>query len=326
MPKNLIKKKGVLFGAGAMAQDYAKVLQELSATFTVVGRSVAATEKFFKKTGIQALPNGFAAWKKLNPVNIEYAIIAVSVEELARTAIELIDFGIRNILLEKPGGLNPEEIQKVRDKSEKTGTRVLIAYNRRFYASVLKAQEIIAQDGGVRSFSFDFTEWPHMICDNPRFSSEVKENWFLACSSHVVDLAFFLGGKPKELKTFVAGGLDWHPSASSFAGAGITDKGALFSYHANWDAPGRWGVNILTEKHRLIFRPLEKLRIQKLKSISEESVEIDDTLDTKFKPGLYLQTLGFLEGGNQSNSIDINEHCNNVFKHFIKIMSPGKHN
>jgi predicted dehydrogenase len=319
-------KKGVILGAGEMAQDYAKVLQELSATFTVVGRSEAATEKFFKKTGIRALPNGLAAWKTRNPINIEYAIIAVSVDELARTAIELMDFGIRNILLEKPGGLTPEEIQKVRDKAEKTGTRILIGYNRRFYASVQKAQEMIAEDGGVRSFSFDFTEWPHTFCDDPRFSAEVKANWFLAMSSHVVDLAFFLGGKPKELKTFVAGGLGWHPSASSFTGAGITDKGALFSYHANWAAPGRWGIDISTEKHRFIFHPLEKLRIQKLKSISEEPVEIDDTLDTNFKPGLYLQTLGFLEGENRSNFIDINEHCNNVFKHFRKIMSPEKHN
>ena len=326
MPNNLIKKKGVLFGVGGMAVEYSKVLQDLAATFTIVGRSEAGVRNFFEKTGIQALPNGFATWEKLNLIDTEYAIVAVNVEALAEIAIKLMDFGIRNILLEKPGGLTPKEIQRVRDRAQETKTKILMGYNRRFYASVLKAQEMIANDGGVRSFSFDFTEWPHTFCDHPRFGAEVKANWFLANSSHVVDLAFFLGGKPKELKTFVSGGFDWHPQASVFAGTGITDKGALFSYHANWAAPGRWGVDILTEKHRLIFRPLEKLRIQKLKSISEEPVEIDDTLDTKFKPGLYLQTLGFLEGGNRSNFIDINEHCNNVFKHLIKILSPGKHN
>ena len=112
MSDNLINKKGVLFGAGRIAQDYAKVLQELSAKFTVVGRSVTSTEKFFDKTGIQALPNGFSNWKKLNPSDIQYAIIAVSIEELAHTAIELMDFGIRSILLEKPGGLNPEKFEE----------------------------------------------------------------------------------------------------------------------------------------------------------------------------------------------------------------------
>ena len=71
---------------------------------------------------------------------------------------------------------------------------------------------------------------------------------------------------------------------------------------------------------------MEKLRVQKLKSISEEPVEIDDTLDKKFKPGLYLQTLSFLKGGNESNFIDIHEHCNNVTEHLIKFTSPEKHN
>ena len=324
MPNNLIKKKGVLFGVGGMAVEYSKVLQDLAATFTIVGRSEAGVRNFFEKTGIQALPNGFATWEKLNLIDTEYAIIAVNVEALAEIAIKLMDFGIRNILLEKPGGLTPKEIQRVRDRAQETKTKILMGYNRRFYASVLKAQEMIANDGGVRSFSFDFTEWPHTFCDHPRFGAEVKANWFWVNSSHVADLAFFLGGKPKELKTFISGGFDWHPQASVFAGAGATEGGALFSYHAHWAAPGRWGVEILTEKHRFIFRPLEKLRVQKLKSISEEPVEIDDTLDKKFKPGLYLQTLRFLEGENHSNLIDINEHFNNVLEHLIKFTSPDE--
>ena len=322
MPNNLIEKKGVLFGVGGMAVEYSKVLQDLAATFTIVGRSEAGVRNFFEKTGIQALPNGFATWEKLNLIDTEYAIVAVNVEALAEIAIKLMDFGIRNILLEKHGGLTPKEIQRVRDRAQETKTKILMGYNRRFYASVLKAQEMIANDGGVRSFSFDFTEWPHTFCDHPRFGAEVKANWFWVNSSHVADLAFFLGGKPKELKTFISGGFDWHPQASVFAGAGATEGGALFSYHANWAAPGRWGVEILTEKHRFIFRPLEKLRVQKLKSISEEPVEINDTLDKKFKPGLYLQTLRFLEGENHSNLIDINEHFNNVLEHLIKFTSP----
>ena len=229
MPNNLIKKKGVLFGVGGMAVEYSKVLQDLAATFTIVGRSEAGVRNFFEKTGIQALPNGFATWEKLNLIDTEYAIIAVNIEALAETAVKLMDFGIRNILLEKPGGLTPKEIQRVRDKAQETKTKILMGYNRRFYASVLKAQEMIANDGGVRSFSFDFTEWPHKFYNDPKFAVEVKSNWFLANSTHVVDLAFFLGGKPKKIKTFASGGFDWHPAGSVFAGAGVADNDALFS-------------------------------------------------------------------------------------------------
>ena len=40
--------------------------------------------------------------------------------------------------------------------------------------------------------------------------------------------------------------------AALVAGAGVTENGALFSYHANWEAPGRWSVEIMTKKRRLM--------------------------------------------------------------------------
>ncbi len=127
-------------------------------------------------------------------------------------------------------------------------------------------------------------------------SEEEKKKWFVANSTHVVDLAFYLGGTPKSIECFTSGGLNWHPSASVFSGAGTTDTGALFSYHANWAAPGRWGVEVLTAKHRLILRPLEELQVQNLGSIEIEKVELDDKLDKQYKPGLYRETKSFLEG------------------------------
>ena len=48
-----------------------------------------------------------------------------------------------------------------------------------------------------------------------------------------------------------------------FSGAGISISGALFSYQANWQSAGRWSVEILTKKNRLILCPLEELKVQK---------------------------------------------------------------
>ena len=113
-------------------------------------------------------------------------------------------------------------------------------------------------------------------------------------STHVVDLVFHLCGTPKDWKYWFDGSLDWYPSASRFAGAGITNKGALFSYLADWEAPGRWGIEILTHKHRLIFRPMEQLQVTELGSVKVNQVVIDDRLDQAYRPGLYLQTEAFL--------------------------------
>ena len=320
MSDNLSSKKVVIFGTGKMGVEYSKVIQHLGVNFSVVGRSEAGVERFYTETGIRAIPHGFSAWRKKYKGDVEFAIVAVSVEELSETTINLMDIGVKKILLEKPAGLNTEEVKLVRDKAEETGTNIIIGYNRRFYASVLKAQEIIQKDGGVESFNFEFTEWVHTIPDH--IKAEVKQNWFLANSTHVADLAFFLGGEPKYMASFTAGGCDWHPAATIFCGAGVTCDGALFSYQANWFAPGRWSAEFLTCQHRLILRPLEKLHVQFPKSVAVELLAIDDRLDIDFKPGLYKQTDFFLRDVDHPNFITIDKHYEHVVNHYQKMVNP----
>jgi predicted dehydrogenase len=294
MPDNV--RNGVLLvGAGPMAVDYVNVLKAQDVPFKVIGRGAQSAEEFTGKTGIPVITGGLGAYLESGPELPEKAIVAVSVEQLGNAAMLLLARGVKNILLEKPAGLNPQEIRRVAEEAVEQKARVYVAYNRRFYAPTLKAREIIAEDGGVLSFNFEFTEWSHIIKDLKK-APGVMENWFLANSTHVVDLAFYLGGEPKETSCYIAGSLPWHPSASIFAGAGVAENGALFSYQANWEAPGRWGVEILTRKHRLIFRPMEQLHIQQIGSVAIEKVELDDELDQEFKPGLYLQTKSFLDG------------------------------
>jgi len=288
-------KKVWLVGAGVMAQDYIRVLNDLDCDFLVIGRGESNLTLCQNKFGCETIKGGLEDFLAINPNKCSYAIVAVGVDRLYETTKNLLNYGIKNILVEKPGALHKEEFKELNDLAQKIDSNLFIAYNRRFYASVLKAEKIIENDGGVTSFNFEFTEWAHEIetLEKPQI---VKEKWFLANSTHVVDLAFYLGGKPKELFTYTSGSLNWHPSASIFNGSGISEKNALFSYQANWESAGRWSVEILTKEHRLIFRPMEKLQIQKRGSIAQEFDEnIDYTLDEKYKPGLYLQTKNFLE-------------------------------
>jgi len=169
---------------------------------------------------------------------------------------------LKNILLEKPGAASPTEFYSLQEKAEKGNSKIFIAYNRRFFASVEKALELIKEDGGVTSFQFDFTEWSHVIegldCDPIE-----KKYLFLANSTHVVDLAFFMGGAPKEIHCLNNKELNWHSSGGVFAGSGITNNNTLFRYHANWLAPGRWSVEMNTKGYKLILKPMEKLQMQK---------------------------------------------------------------
>lgn len=284
-----------IIGAGPMAQDYIKVLQSFNIDFLCIGRGKDTADICKMKTSHHVFVGGLE--KFLFEQNYEkpsHVIVATNVESLFENCFLLLKQGIKNILLEKPGALKYSEFLSLNNEAKKTNSNIYIAYNRRFYASVLKAKDLILEDGGVKSFNFDFTEWAHTI-ENLNKSLLAKNKWFLCNSTHVVDLAFFLGGKPKELISYTQSDLDWHPSASSFCGVGISEKNALFSYQANWKSPGRWSVEILTDNYKLIFKPLEKLLIQKKGEISIDFYKnIDYTLDTKYKPGLYLQLKNFL--------------------------------
>ena len=283
-----------LVGAGSHAREYAKVLMNMDIGFDAIGRSTSSVTAFEAATGHPARSGGLgrALQERAPP---EKAIVAVSFEGLAAAAIQLIESGTKRILLEKPGGLSIDELEAVTKAAASHKADVLLAYNRRFYASTLAAIRMIAEDGGPTSCNFEFTEWAHTIAPAP-FSTEAKQSWLLANSSHVIDLAFHICGQPSDWRGWHAGTLDWHSAASRFCGAGVTDKGVLFSYHADWDAPGRWALEVLTRKRRFIFKPMEQLQVTHMASVKVEPVEIDDVLDKAFKPGLYAETQAFLAG------------------------------
>lgn len=294
-----------------MGKEYAKVLNSLNMHYSVVCRSFESASKFNEEFGVMPIYGGIKKAIKKIEEKPDAAIVAVNVEFLSSIVCVLLDYGIKKILVEKPAGLNKNEILKIYKTSKTMGAEVYVAYNRRFYSSTEKALEIIKEDGGVSSFNFEFTEWGFQI-EKTHHSIEVKENWLLANSTHVIDLAFFLGGYPKKMCSFHSGKLNWHNRASKYSGAGVTDKGALFSYQANWDAPGRWAVEILTKDHRIYFKPMEELSIQNKNSVAVEDVEINNQLDLDFKPGLYKQVEAFLFKENDVRLITIEEQLNHM--------------
>lgn len=306
-----------LVGTGNIAIEYAKVFKELEIEYIAIGRGKTNVDKFVCFTQHDAFEGGLEKFLMLSPDIPSHAIVSVNVESLSLTASILLKYGVQNILLEKPGVCDPSEINDLVQLTREKNANVLLAYNRRFYASTLKAQEIIEEDGGVTSFVFEFTEWAHKI--TPIFDGGKRfQYWFLGNSSHVVDLAFYLGGNPIEMFSFTSGSVEWHPNAAVFSGAGKTEKGALFSYHANWKAPGRWFVEVCTNKHRLYFKPMETLQTQEIGSVAVNPVEIDDRLDKQFKPGLYLQVKSFIMG-DYSRFSSIDEQGQMIAKNYSKI-------
>ncbi|OHA42075.1 MAG: hypothetical protein A3H68_03145 [Candidatus Taylorbacteria bacterium RIFCSPLOWO2_02_FULL_46_40] len=301
------KEKILLVGAGPMAQAYAAVLKKFKLSFLVIGRSATSAKTFEKATGVVVITGGLETFLKTDPFLPTKAIIAVSVQELGPVTRALLNAGVKNILVEKPGGLNKKDVAQSATLAAAKNAHVIVAYNRRFYESVRKARKMIMADDGVISCAFDFTERVGDV-EKLKIPDTVKNEWLLANSSHVIDLAFHLAGSPSELKSSVGGALPWHKKAI-FVGHGKTETGALFSYHANWLSGGRWNIEIVTLKRKLVLQPLETLRVMKKGTFDTKTVALDDSLDRAFKPGVYRETEAFLLGDyDTKNLLTLAEH------------------
>jgi len=298
-----------LVGAGAIAVAHAKVMTALSIDFSVIGRGEKSADMFTSETGMPVETGGLATAleKRVTP---EIAVLALPISDLADVALLLIKAGTQRILIEKPGSLSIEVLTNIREAALATGCLVSIAYNRRFYASTQELTRIVKADGGVTSVFFEFNEPKHLL-QSDNYQKEVRQRWFLANSTHVVDLVFHLCGQPSDWQSWSSGEIAGHSSSSRFAGAGKLDSGALFSYLSDWEAPGRWGVEIMTVNHRLILRPMEKLHLMRHGSFEIQEVDIDDALDSDFKPGFFRQMEAFLST-EESELCSIEEHIKNM--------------
>tara|TARA_R110002050_G_scaffold97132_1_gene202065 strand:- start:14094 stop:15038 length:945 start_codon:yes stop_codon:yes gene_type:complete len=310
--------KILLIGTGAMAVDYSKVLQSIAKDFIVIGRGAKSANVFKEKTGISPITGGIENYLSENSVSENtMAIIATGTETLMTVMLQLLKSGVKKILIEKPAAISIEELLGNEDVLKPYYESVYIAYNRRFYASVMEAERLIAEDGGLQSMHFEFTEWAHKI--EPLSKAEgVKENWFFANSTHVVDLAFYLAGNPTDWKAFSKQGkLNWHKK-TNFVGAGETEKGVLFSYISNWESAGRWGIELLTENRRIYLKPMENLHVQQKGSVQITEHEIDSSVDEKFKPGLYKQVEAFI-AEEKGRLPSLKEHISNTRKNYFFI-------
>lgn len=310
----------ILIGSGFMAREYLKVLNHLRKNVIVIGNGVTkVTNLQTEFPQFQYHTGGLEKYLENNLVP-QYAINAVSINQLQTTSMQLLKAGVKYLLLEKPGALSTKQLQELQAIAKSEKAKVWIAYNRRFYASVQELQNQVEVDGGILSLHFEFTEWVHTI--DPAFYDKASlHKWIIANSSHVIDTVFALIGLPKQLNTYILGKntIEWHPSGSIFIGSGMSKNGIPFTYHSNWNAPGRWAIEVLTEKRRFFLKPMEKLQVQLKGSVQITEFPLNDQNDTDFKAGLLLQTIDFL--AHKSNRLmSLNEQIKS-FSFYNKIGS-----
>jgi hypothetical protein len=285
------KEKILLVGTGNMAQEYFNVLELLFSKdqILVIGRSLKGSTAFSETNNIEVFSGGVESNEKLIKSNIKRSIVATDIEELPLVCEYLLNYKVESILLEKPGSLNRKDLERL-IKLKNKNTEIFIAYNRRFYRSINLLKDKLQYEK-VQSFSFEFTEFSNQVVSLKKSLVE-KQRWFLANSTHVVDLFLFLSGGVKDIHCNHFGTSSWH-EPMSFSGSGSTLKGIPFSYIANWNGVGRWGLNITTDKNRYVLKPLEKLQLIPKGSFQTQELDLSEPIGT-YKEGVYEMVRSFL--------------------------------
>jgi predicted dehydrogenase len=289
----------LIVGAGSIAREYIDVCLSLGTEPLVVTRGKDRAETLRQDIqSITVIDGGLQSYlEDHSPPN--RAILATPIESLASHCQALIRNGVERILAEKPLALQPNKARDLLQTAEQHAADVYIGYNRRMYASVRRAADIIDEDGGVLSMTMDFTEAIARL-DTSKYADPVLRHWGIANSSHVIDTAFYLCGDVEKIRANQEGSaVDWHSAGSVFYGSGRTVRDVPFSYHANWGAPGRWKIEINTADRKLLFAPMERLQVQQNGSFELTEADVDYTLDEEFKPGFYRQTAAFINETDQ---------------------------
>lgn len=272
-----------LVGFGGMGREYFKTLKSLGVqNVRVVSRSA--------KEGV-TFSGGFESFRQ-TPRENESVILALPIPELIPAAEHFRELGFRRFLIEKPLSLYSGELERFLKNFSGAGIEAFVAYNRSAYPSLLEAASRAVREGGITSCQYTFTERIERVPQT--HFTEVLRRWGMANSSHVMSMAHRLIGLPQEWKSYRAGNaVHWHPAGSFFSGAGVTERGILFSYHADWSSTGRWSVEIHTAESSYLLCPMEKLFRRTVFNGPWEEINTA-TFDLELKAGFAEQTAAFL--------------------------------
>lgn len=299
LPKKKIINIGVI-GNGRMANFHLKTFARINGvnilSLCSTPKGKARRELTKKKFKIDTAYGNYKAMIK-EQTKLDGVIIASSIEknyEIAKYCIEQK----KHCLIEKPPGLELGQVKKLISLSKKHKVISCVGLQRRFYGNFLAIKKIINKKK-LQSVSIEAPENFSQILKKKKFSKTVLDKWIYANAIHCIDLFRFFNGEIKKIFTFNRKTLSNY--IDLFNSTVIFKNKTVGTYHSNWFNGGRWSLRLYFKDFMIESSPLEDTRIiyrdGKVKKIPKSK------LDCKFKPGLYLQNLKFINSI-RKNKID----------------------
>jgi predicted dehydrogenase len=277
----------VIIGFGNIAIKHLEVARNIGINIIASSNRNKFGNELARQHGInKTYSNYIEMVEKEKPDSI---IICVSFELLYSVCKSLIPYKIP-ILLEKPAGTCLEELHDLIELSNKFGSLVQVAMNRRHYDVIHKA---IEHAGGIEKIMAVDVEWsenPRRVLEEKGYSREQTAKLIYGNSIHGIDMALFYGGSienPYILTKDYGEIFRWYMQFS-----GESKSGKLVNFRSSWDHPVPWRLVLSSEDKRYVFAPLENGKIYFNSKSIVENIEVK-TKVSSFKAGFLEQMQTF---------------------------------
>ena len=168
---------------------------------------------------------------------VDAIIVAAPAHLNGTVALQVVDSG-KPILVEKPPAMSSAQLVQLMEAAQRSGSRVMVAFNRRFNKLIRGAIRQINDAGPVYQIVAEFHKDIHEFTDDPRFSPDIFDYMLLESPIHAVDLALHIADAPVSnvqsvVRRAVSPYRDTHAALIEF------DNGAVCQFTAAYTAGGR---------------------------------------------------------------------------------------
>ena len=178
--------KVLVLGAGNIGLEYARILEDQNIEYKIISRSCSP-----KITNANVINEDIFNIPINRIKSFSHIIIAIQPHLTFSVLKYLIENTESSILVEKPLSLFAKCIQDI--KIDDFENRIYVAFNRRFFPSVIYAKKLLeGQD--ITASNVCITEMSDRIIG----PNEVIERWGMANTIHILDLIFYLVGFSNE--------------------------------------------------------------------------------------------------------------------------------
>jgi predicted dehydrogenase len=232
-----------VFGSGAIIASHVTALRAVGADVVALA-SRARSERVDALAASLGISSVFGSAHELAAADgWDAAVVATSVEATVDVTAALAPAG-RPLLVEKPIGLRAGDLDPLAGFAD----RIVVGYNRRFYASVEHARCFVAERGPVIVNAVV----PETIRAADPPSTRLRP--FFANSVHVLDL---LRSVLPDLRVVRAEQVRAHGEITALGGVLVSGRGDLVLLTANWNAPDNFRITFAADAEQYELRPLE---------------------------------------------------------------------